>query len=253
MWRAASLNTHPKRQLLRAPRGAHARTSVQLGNQKIAQTRIVGQADGALQRGLPTGRVSQAEHMGARHPVGRVAGGLGRQCVQQRQGCVGLAGFGHGHRLADARAQRGVVLHQHAIKVVDDTRQVKRRRNAARQGFVFDYGEFWASQGGRQAQIDVNWTLPLQPARKPLEAVPSHKRSEYRKRHALLDDLQARVADALGDSPSPTANDAGMRPGQNRRLLGLSARRGIPSAPLARLWLIGSTPELADWALHLAA
>lgn len=136
---------------------------------------------------------------------------------------------------------------------VDDSRQVKRRRNAARQGFVFDYGEFWASQGGRQAQIDANWTLPLQPARKPLEAVPSHKRSEYRKRHALLDDLQARVADALGDSPSPTANDAGMQPGQSRRLLGLSARRGIPSAPLARLWLIGSTPELADWALHLAA
>jgi uncharacterized protein VirK/YbjX len=136
---------------------------------------------------------------------------------------------------------------------VDDARQVKRRRDAARQGFVFDYGKFWASQGGLQTQADANWTLPTRPARKPLEAVPSHKRSEYRKRHALLDDLLARVADALGDPASPPAADATMKPGHDLKLLGLSPRHGVAPAPLARLWLIGATPELADWALHLAA
>lgn len=56
-----------------------------------------------------------------------------------------------------------------------------------------DYNAFWASLGATEAS-DSDYLLPLTLPRKPMEEIASKKRSEYRRRYALLDDLQAQTA-----------------------------------------------------------
>lgn len=55
-----------------------------------------------------------------------------------------------------------------------------------------DYDSFWLSIGG-QKQDNGNFMLPLAMPRKPMEDIASKKRSEYRRRYALLDSLIAQV------------------------------------------------------------
>lgn len=51
-----------------------------------------------------------------------------------------------------------------------------------------DYDSFWLSIGGEK-QENGNFMLPLVMPRKPMEEIASKKRSEYRRRYALLDSL----------------------------------------------------------------
>ncbi|WP_072568769.1 VirK/YbjX family protein [Enterobacter sp. SA187] len=58
--------------------------------------------------------------------------------------------------------------------------------------FHASYDEFWASVDGTPDNA-WRWKLPLQLERKSLESIASKKRAEYRRRFALMDDVQARL------------------------------------------------------------
>jgi uncharacterized protein VirK/YbjX len=73
----------------------------------------------------------------------------------------------------------------------------------------FDYDGFWASVGG-QADDQGFYVLPLRAQRRSHEDTPSHKRSQYRRRYAWMDELEDTVAnwlDGLGapSQPKPLA------------------------------------------------
>ena len=85
------------------------------------------------------------------------------------------------------------------IRGIDPEHQVKKRRNADKQGFTFDYREFWAELGAVQLD-DQDWLLPSQPQRRAAEDIPARKRALYRKRYAFLDDLTAVVATSLASA-----------------------------------------------------
>jgi len=71
---------------------------------------------------------------------------------------------------------------------IDPKDQVKRRINTERQGFKFDYIGFWAELGATK-NFSGYWTLSNKTPIKEIADVPSHKRSQYRKRNQLLDSL----------------------------------------------------------------
>jgi uncharacterized protein VirK/YbjX len=76
---------------------------------------------------------------------------------------------------------------------IDPKNQVKRRNNAERQGFKFDYLSFWAELGASK-NFSGYWTLPTQLPLRVLADVPSHKRSQYRKRNESLNQLSLNSA-----------------------------------------------------------
>lgn len=59
-----------------------------------------------------------------------------------------------------------------------------------------DYDEFWESLGGIQRE-DGLWELAETIARKPIEEIPSKKRSQYRSRYQILDAIQESVTNFL--------------------------------------------------------
>jgi len=62
-----------------------------------------------------------------------------------------------------------------------------------------DYDEFWESLGGVQRE-DGLWKLAEKIARKPIEEIPSKKRSQYRSRYQILDTIQESVSKFLIDT-----------------------------------------------------
>ena len=71
---------------------------------------------------------------------------------------------------------------------IDPKDQVKRRINTERQGFKFDYIGFWAELGAAK-NFSGYWTLSNKAPIKEITDVPTHKRSQYRRRNQLLDSL----------------------------------------------------------------
>ncbi|OOF58184.1 VirK/YbjX family protein [Rodentibacter myodis] len=68
-------------------------------------------------------------------------------------------------------------------------------RLSARSKILFNYDEFWQeNQGTYQAPY---WQLPLEIERKPLEEIASKKRSMYRKRYEMLDQLARDIENQL--------------------------------------------------------
>ena len=59
------------------------------------------------------------------------------------------------------------------------------------------FSDFWAEVGGIQTVDARFFELPLIETRKTVEEIPSHKRAQYRRRFALLDDLDASIAEKL--------------------------------------------------------
>jgi uncharacterized protein VirK/YbjX len=55
-----------------------------------------------------------------------------------------------------------------------------------------DYSGFWKMLGGALSEDD-NFTLNIDPVRKDIATIPSKKRSEYRRRYKLLDDLSHNI------------------------------------------------------------
>lgn len=65
-------------------------------------------------------------------------------------------------------------------------------RLSARSKILFNYDEFWQeNQGQLKGQY---WQLPLENARKPLEEIASKKRSMYRKRYEMLDEMSKNIS-----------------------------------------------------------
>ncbi|AVQ16704.1 MULTISPECIES: VirK/YbjX family protein [Fusobacterium] len=59
-----------------------------------------------------------------------------------------------------------------------------------------DYDEFWQSLGANPFGEDL-WALPEKLVRKEIEEIPSKKRSQYRNRYAILDEIHQLVLEFL--------------------------------------------------------
>lgn len=61
--------------------------------------------------------------------------------------------------------------------------------------YVVDYDAIFAESGG---ELQHYWQLPLAREARSMEEIPSNKRSMYRKRYAMLEQLQAAMQEKLG-------------------------------------------------------
>jgi uncharacterized protein len=68
---------------------------------------------------------------------------------------------------------------------IDPRHQVKRRINTERQGFKFDYIGFWTELGASK-NFSGYWNLSNKSPIRNLSDISSNKRSQYKKRNALL-------------------------------------------------------------------
>ena len=59
------------------------------------------------------------------------------------------------------------------------------------------FSDFWLEVGGAPTDDERFFSLPLIETRKTVEEIPSHKRAVYRKRFALLDEIDAAVLQTL--------------------------------------------------------
>ena len=59
------------------------------------------------------------------------------------------------------------------------------------------FSDFWVECGGVETGDKRFFDLPLIEARKSFEEIPSHKRAQYRRRFALLDELDNSIAETL--------------------------------------------------------
>ena len=59
------------------------------------------------------------------------------------------------------------------------------------------FSDFWAEAGGTPTDDARFYELPLVETRKTAEEIPTHKRAQYRRRFALLDELDKSVAETL--------------------------------------------------------
>ena len=59
------------------------------------------------------------------------------------------------------------------------------------------FGDFWSEAGGVPTRDERFFELPLTETRKTVEEIPSHKRAQYRRRFAMLDELDAAISDTL--------------------------------------------------------
>ncbi|EBS5459491.1 DUF535 domain-containing protein [Salmonella enterica subsp. enterica serovar Enteritidis] len=76
-----------------------------------------------------------------------------------------------------------------------------RYRYQKRKTFVAIYSDFWEAVAGRPYG---NWyQLPIHTGRKPLSDIASKKRSEYRKRYALLDHIHEEITTILVGTELP--------------------------------------------------
>ncbi|MBQ3434652.1 MAG: DUF535 domain-containing protein [Selenomonadaceae bacterium] len=59
------------------------------------------------------------------------------------------------------------------------------------------FSDFWTEAGGVPTDDARFYELPLTETRKTVEEIPSHKRAQYRRRFALLDELDAAIDNTL--------------------------------------------------------
>ena len=59
------------------------------------------------------------------------------------------------------------------------------------------FSDFWAEAGGEPTDDSRFFSLPLVETRKTMEEVPTRKRAVYRKRFALLDEIDAAVQEKM--------------------------------------------------------
>lgn len=93
------------------------------------------------------------------------------------------------------------------ILAVSDTGHVFRSlryRHRKKNVFVASYNEFWDSISATPYSSAL-YDVPLELPRKPMEEIASKKRSEYRKRYTLLDELHESTATLLKSGPHATA------------------------------------------------
>lgn len=59
------------------------------------------------------------------------------------------------------------------------------------------FSDFWEESGGHPCEDKRFYELPMTEARKTMEEIPTRKRNYYRKRYALLDEVDASVAEKI--------------------------------------------------------
>lgn len=59
------------------------------------------------------------------------------------------------------------------------------------------FSDFWEESGGHPCEDKRFYELPMPEARKTMEEIPTRKRNYYRKRYALLDEVDASVAEKI--------------------------------------------------------
>ena len=87
------------------------------------------------------------------------------------------------------------------LKCVADADRYQMTRRAAmtiglNDKVQLDYDEIWQSRGGELGN-DGFYVVPTQYSRRDIAEIPVKKRSMYKKRYAMLDDLQDRIVGAL--------------------------------------------------------
>ncbi|OSN08461.1 VirK/YbjX family protein [Lonsdalea iberica] len=94
--------------------------------------------------------------------------------------------------LADLAGIRRVLAVGDGSHVYQSQRYHRSKKNV----LFCSYDEFWTSLDAVPTH-DSLYQLPLPIARKPLEALPSNKRAQYRRRYQLIDELHAQLAENL--------------------------------------------------------
>ncbi len=61
------------------------------------------------------------------------------------------------------------------------------------------FSDFWKESGGRPCADQRFYELPMTEYRKTMEEIPTRKRANYRRRFALLDEIDASIAKSIGD------------------------------------------------------
>ncbi len=70
------------------------------------------------------------------------------------------------------------------------------------------YNDFWTECGGTISSDSRFFSLPLHDKRKTMEEIPSKKRSTYRKRYELLDQVSATIKNMLSQQKSETTGNS---------------------------------------------
>jgi len=92
-------------------------------------------------------------------------------------------------RLARHLGARQIIAVSNSTHIYRSWRYQKKKKDKLHA----DYDSFWQSMKG-EPLADGYFRMPDEVARKPLEAVASKKRAEYRRRYLLLDDMAAGIA-----------------------------------------------------------
>lgn len=72
-----------------------------------------------------------------------------------------------------------------------------------RDSLKLAYDELWSMAGG-EALGNGNYRIPVEVARRPVEAYPSKKRAEYQRRYALIDAIDSQITVRFGRPASVT-------------------------------------------------
>jgi len=101
--------------------------------------------------------------------------------------------------VVDALLTLGSLLSVAHVRAVSNETHIYRSlryRHKKRGKLHADYNSFWASLGAH-ADEEGDYVLPLTLARKTMEEIASKKRAEYRRRYALLDELQQQITETI--------------------------------------------------------
>lgn len=97
------------------------------------------------------------------------------------------------HLLREIAATWGI---SRIYAIGDEAHCLRCARYRGRIEFKSSYDELWMESDG-QPVANGFYSLPIVQHRRPLEDVPSRKRSQYRKRYALMDSVDAEIRDKL--------------------------------------------------------
>jgi len=89
---------------------------------------------------------------------------------------------------------------------IDPRNQVKRKINSKRQGFIFDYIGLWTELGASK-NFSGYWVLSNKTPIRNLRDIPSHKRSQYKKRNALVEQMNLNTQEIFHRTPTVVLND----------------------------------------------
>jgi|GEM_PF-15700 len=101
------------------------------------------------------------------------------------------------HLLREIAATWGI---SRIYAIGDEAHCLRSRRYRGRIHFMSSYDELWRDVDGRPAANGF-YSLPVEQHRRPLEEVASRKRSQYRKRYALMDSIDAELRQKLSVIP----------------------------------------------------